>query len=205
MGDEQRGPPLTQVGNGPHHRGFRAAVQRRGRLVQDQQRGTGEEGRGDRDPLPFPARQPGAAFAKGRVDPIRQTGHHVEGTSPMQDVEQHGVLGVRPGEEQMIPDGGSEQVNILRDHRDPVPMVGQLDGGDVLAIHQHPALVRVVPALQQVHQSRLARTRASDQGQRLTRSDVEVDVDQCRRGRPRVGEGHPLEADRRTAQTCQTR
>ena len=51
---------------------LRFAVERGGRLVEQQQRGVLQEGAGDGDALALPARQADAAISDQRVEPLRQ-------------------------------------------------------------------------------------------------------------------------------------
>ena len=72
VGDGQHRATLHQVGEGSLHRGLGLGVQRRGRLVQDQDRRVLQEGAGDADALALAAGQLGAAVADHGVVAFRQ-------------------------------------------------------------------------------------------------------------------------------------
>ena len=70
--DHDRGAAVERLVQRGLHRGLRRRVEVRGRLVEDHDPRLGEQQPGDGQPLPLTARQPVAALAHDRVEPVGQ-------------------------------------------------------------------------------------------------------------------------------------
>src|ERR1019366_7544294 len=99
------------------------AVKVRGGLVEDEQGGIGEQGPGEGEPLPLAAGERGAVGADLGVPAQWQ------GADPVQQAGPGGRVGALlvgragPGQLEVVPDGGAEDVRILRAAADPGPDV----------------------------------------------------------------------------------
>jgi hypothetical protein len=72
MGDDDGGAVLHQPLEGILHHALALGVERRGRLVEQQQRGLAQQGAGDGDALALPAGEPDAALAQRRGEAFGQ-------------------------------------------------------------------------------------------------------------------------------------
>ena len=156
-------------------------VQRAGRLVEQQDRRVLQHHPRDRDPLALAAGQLHAAFADMRVVALATLG---VGQS-VDEVHRLGAFGggahlvlgrVGPAVHQVVAHRAVQQAGVLGDHADLASEAVLRDRGDVLTVDQHPALVHVVEAQQQVDQGRLAGARAADHADLLARADRQRQV-----------------------------
>ena len=94
----------------------------------------------------------------------------------------------------VVADGVVEQHGVLRDDADRRAQAGLRDLGDVLAVDGDAPRGRVVEAIEQAADGRLAGARRADDGAAGARRDVEVDALQDLPLRL-VAEAHVLEPD----------
>ena len=114
----------------------------------------------------------------------------------------HGVVGrVGTGEARVVPDRAGEEERLLGDDADLAAQRVQRHRAQVEAVDEHAAALGVVEAVHQLGHRRLARSGRPDEGDRLARGDVEVDVLQHRDGGV-VAEGDVVEADRAARSTA---
>ena len=71
VGDDERGAPAQDAAQPLLDEHLGARVDRRGRLVEDEDRGVADDRARERDELPLTGRQRPAALADGRVEPFR--------------------------------------------------------------------------------------------------------------------------------------
>ena len=83
------------------------------RLVQDQDRGIGEQRAGQSQPTALAARKPGTALAHPGVEPIGKGADNVADLGGIQGLPQRRVVGIGAGEQQVGSDRIVEQVRIL--------------------------------------------------------------------------------------------
>ena len=83
-----------------------------------------------------------------------------------------------PAEGDVFADAAGEEEALLGDDPELAPQRPLLDAAQVVAVDQDPALLRVVEAGDELGEGRLAGAGGADQGQRLARRHVEVDVAQ---------------------------
>ena len=162
MRDDQHGAVPGQPVKRLLHKVFRFGVGERGGLVEDQDRGVGQDGAGDGQPLPFPAGEPGAGAQHGVVA-VRQTQDAVV------DLRFAGrgldLLdgGIGDGQRDVLRDGAVHQLGLLQDETD---LRVQLVGGqrpNVLSPNAYRALLDVVESGQQRGEGGLAGAGRSDQ------------------------------------------
>jgi len=184
MGDQYRRPPPGQVGETLEHLIFRPRIQRRRRLIQDQQLGIPHIGPGQRDLLPFPARQvhPLAKIASQLlIIPVRQF--------------------FRKGIREALPGSAFDQLaifllidiadsDILRQRHLIAPIVLE-DDPDLAAkglrvifpqvdpIQQDPAFRRIIKPGQQFDQGGLTGPVLSHQGQLLAGAKGKAQMTVC--------------------------
>ena len=171
-------------------------VERAGRFVEHQDRRILEDRAGDGDALALAAGKLRAALADHRIvarafrqDEVVRRGRHRGGVNAM-------IVGVGAADADVLFDGAVEQPRILEDAGDRLAQRPARDRARIDAVDQDAPLMRVVDALQQVDERRLAGARRTDDRNRLAGIDLERNV-RRRRGRsserrsrrPRSGRG----------------
>src|SRR5215217_5663560 len=175
VGDGDHGPAGQDRRQGPLQVAGRPGVEQRGRLVQDQGVGVGQDETGQGDLLGLGGRQGVPAGPDDRVQPPGQGLDPVEGVDRRQGVGQDGVTGAGAGQGQVVAQAAGEDVLLLGDEDDvaaqliqgKVDQAGPADG-------DRPGAGRVDPG-EQPAQGRLAGAAGPDHGQPLPRAEVEVD------------------------------
>ena len=97
------------------------------------------------------------------------------------------------GEAQVVGDAAGEQERILQHDAELAAVVHEVDLAQVVAVHAHGALARIVEAPHEPRERRLAAARHADERDAGAGRDVEVDAVQDRVAP--VGERHALERD----------
>ena len=169
-------------------------VDRRRRVVEQQDLGIREQRARERDPLALAAREREALLADDRVVAVRQLHDELvrlRGTRRGLDLRR-GRVG--PAERDVGGDRVGEEERVLEHHADAAAQRLERRVAHVDAVDRDRAGVHVVEARQQEPDGRLARTRAADERDRLARRDGEGEVAQHRLGR-RVAERHVVEDD----------
>ena len=110
------GAPLGELAHHLGDGGLVLPVQGRGDLVEQQDGGVLDEGPGDGDTLTLPTGQAQPAGTDLRVPPVRQRLDDAVQAGAPGGLGQLGVGGLGPGDAQVLPDGGVEQVDVLEDH-----------------------------------------------------------------------------------------
>jgi hypothetical protein len=168
-------PSLGETAHRVDHVALGRSVQRRRRLVQQEQRPVGQERPGQGQPLALARRQSRAVLAQHRPGTRRQRVHEL-GRPRVAQCPRHGVVvGVRPGEAHVLRDGPGEEVRPLGHPGDPLPPAlrvhrPQFDSPDA---YRTAVLRRLHEPQHHVQQRRLADPARSDQGDRLSRFDDE--------------------------------
>ncbi|CAM5693919.1 hypothetical protein SFUMM280S_06782 [Streptomyces fumanus] len=162
VGDDQDGPAARGVRQRPDDVRLAAFVDGAGGLVQDQHRGVGQQRPGEGEPLALAAGQGGAAFAEDGPVTVGQSGDLVVHPGGAGGPGQLLVRRVRPGEPQVLGDGGVEEVRLLGDDGDVPAQRVQRVLARAPPAEEDPAAPRVVVAQQQGEQGALAGAGRSD-------------------------------------------
>ncbi len=195
MRDHQRRPPPRQRRQGELHRPLALRIQRRGRLIQQQDRRIAQNRPRDRHTLPLPARQPHPLLAQERVEPLGQLGEE-PGMRRHRRRPHLGVRRIGAPIADILPAIGAEDHRVLRHHPDQPAQRRQLHRGDIHPVDQNPPRGGIVEPLQQLKDRRLPRARRPHQRHRLPRRDLSRKRVQRGGVRPRrIAETHPLEAN----------
>ena len=156
VGDGDRRAALHQALEGGLDEPFRDGVERRGRLVEDQDPRVLEQDPGDREALLLPTGQLVAALADGRVISVGEFDDpFVDRGGPGGDLELV-VGGVRARVAEVVADRGVEEVRLLGHGPDHLPEGSELDPADIDVIDLDRAGVDVVQARDEVGGRRLA-------------------------------------------------
>ena len=203
------------VGDGDHglalHQGdqllldcrFDLAVQRRGCLVEDQNRRILEQHPRQRDPLALTARQLDAAFSGVRVvagpaHPVAQIDDERVRVGPERGLADLLVRGFGTPVADVGRDRAMQQRGVLRHHADGPAQAFLRHVAQVLPVDQDAPALHVVEPQQQVDEGRLAGARTADQAHALTGANVQVQILEhgaSALGQQPVTEIHLLEMD----------
>lgn len=188
--DQQHGPPGGQPPYGVDDARLALAVQARGRLVQQQDRPVGEERPGQGEALALARGEPGAVLAERRPRPVGQCRDEVVRARVPQRREDRLVVGVGPGEADVLGDRVREEVGALGDPGDPVPPAFEVQLREVPAPDPDAPLVGYGEPEDHVQQGGLADPARADQGDGLPRLHGERRGVQRRFGAALVAYGH---------------
>ena len=131
-------------------------IDRRERLVEDEDGRIAQDGAGDGDPLALAAGEPDAAFPDHGLVARRQDGDEVVGVGEAAGFL-HLVFGrVGLAELEVVLDGAVKEVGVLVDDRDLPAEIVCRHGPDVAAADRDGALLRVPEPQQQAHDRGLA-------------------------------------------------
>ena len=168
------------------------AVERRGRLVQHQDRRRLQHRARDRHALLLAARQFQAALADlGLISLRRHPDEAVDLRQPRRLLHL-GIGGVPAAVADVVADGVVEQHGVLRHHADRRAQRRLRDVADILAVDQDPAAGDVIEAEQQPRDRRFAGAGGPDDRNRLAGRHLEAETFQDRPLRI-VGKPHVLE------------
>ena len=172
MGDGDHGLAGHQPGEALLDRRFHFRVERRGRLVEDEDRRILEEHAGDGDALALAAGKLGAALADMRVEAlpapmVRKAGHERIGMRLTDRIAHRVFAGIRPAVEHVLADRAVQQRGVLRDEADLLAQRILRDLRDILPVDDDAAGLDVVEAQQQVGDRRFAGARAADEADLL--------------------------------------
>src|SRR6185295_15431466 len=176
-------------------RGFRGLVERRRRLIEQQQRGIADDRARDRDALALPARQRVAALTDRRVVFLRQAHDVAVNLGLARRCLDLLVAGAFLAEPDVLPDRHVEQHVLLEHDRHATTQRLAGHAADIDAVDRHPPLVRRVKAQDQVEQRALARAAGTDDRDTLADAELEAEIVEHRRLAAFVGEGDAVEGD----------
>ena len=141
-------------------------VERRGRLVEDQDARILQEHPGDREPLLLASGHPVATLADDGVVAVGEVDDPLVDERRTRGRLELSVGGVRAGVEEVLADGRVEQVRLLRDHADHLGERSERDLADVTPVDRHRASGHVVEPRHEIGDRRLAGpARADDRGE----------------------------------------
>ena len=184
--------------------GFR--IERRGRLVEQQNWRILQHGARDGEALALAARELHAKLADRRLIALGQIDDEVVGGGGLSGGLDLGVGGARPPVGDIGAHRVVEQGDLLADQRDLAVQGGERQIANIEAVDRHPAAGRIVEAQDQVEDSGFPRPRRSHQGNPLSGRDHQVDAAQGRRSldigkvqvfeRNRAGRGRQIDGAR---------
>ena len=172
-------------------------VDRRQRLIQDQDRRVSQQRAGDGHPLALPARQFNPLFTDDGLVTGRQTGDEVMDIGRPRGGDQLFLAGLGRAHAQVFLNRAMEKVGILRDHGD-LPANG-VEGqvAQVMAAQQHAPALRVMKAQQQPHNRRFATAGWPNHADPLAGGDSEIQTAVNRARTARIAEVDILEGQGR--------
>ena len=147
-------------------------VERRRRLVENENARIGRERAGDGDALSLPAGEVGAALLDQCVVAFGELVDELVGAGEPGDLDDARARHRRIGEGDVLVDGAVEQEVLLQHDADVAPEPRRIDMVQVRAVEQHLPLVRQVKALDELGQGRFAGARRPDDANRLARPDA---------------------------------
>ena len=192
MSDEQRGPAghdLLEPGVDP---GFDPRVDRRGRVVEDQDAGIGQQRPGQRHPLALAAGQGQALLPDDRVVALRQPGDEFVRLGGHRRGQDLLPAGVGTPVRDVGPDRIGEQERVLADQPDRGPQRVQGEVTDVVAADPQRSAGHVVEAGEQLRDGRFSRPGGADQRDGLAHRHVQRQPAQHRPAR-HIAEAHVVE------------
>ncbi len=136
VGDDEGRPPLHQLGQPFLDQRLALAVERRGRLVQDQDARIGQDRPRDRHPLPLAARELHPALADDRGVALRELLHELVAAGDARRPQHLLVRGVGPGVGDVLEHRAVEQEVVLEDHAEVGAVVAEPHLGEVVAVDQ---------------------------------------------------------------------
>jgi hypothetical protein len=174
--DDERRPVAHRLPQPLADQRLRRGVDRRGRVVEDEDAGIYQERACNREPLALPAGERDAALADDGVVALRQVLDEpvrLRGAGGALD------LGLRRPDEaegDVVAHGGGEEERILGDDADLAPERAACDVAHVDAVDEDAPRRDVVEARHERGERRLPRARVPDEGDRAAGGNVEVDV-----------------------------
>ena len=145
-----------------------------------------EQRAGDRDALALAARQARAAFAHEGIEPFGKRAQEFLGIGVARGLPQLLFARVPIAVAKIVARAGGEDHGFLRHHRDALANVGGIGVAEVDSVEQDPPASRIVEALGELEDRRLAGARRPDQRQPLARPHLQAEIVQRRVSR-RVG------------------
>ena len=199
LADEQGGAAAGQLLKALVHLVLSLHVERRGRLVQHQERAIAHEGPRQGQLLPLAAGQLTTAELTAKLcrQAVRERRDHGIGAGFRGRSVQPGRVVPRLDLSQadVLPGGQLVAHEVLEDHSHPPAQLGRVELPQVNAVEQDAPLRRVVEAEQQLDERGLAGAIAAHQRHRLVPPEMQRDIVQHRLGLAGVGERDLLEGD----------
>lgn len=182
VGNHQDGPVSARGAQGGLDEVLGDGVQRRGRLVEEQDLGVGDERPRDGHALPLPAREERPAVADHRVVPVGLRDDKVvrAGLGGRRDDQQplplRRVATARlvQAECDVLVDGGVEQDGLLADDGHVAAQPFHRELVEAMPVKLDGAVLRVVKPLQQAEYGALSTARGPDQSGGLARFDGQI-------------------------------
>ncbi len=173
VGDDDGRAALQRCGQGGLNIGLRGRVEVRGRLVEDHDPRLGEQESGDRQPLALAAREPVAALADDRPEPVGQRPDQIGKVGLVEGAPELVVRRPRPGEAQVLAHRVVEEVTVLGDHAGRLADRLEREVANIDAAEPDRARIGVVEPRDERGDRRLAAPRRSHQRDHLTRRGPE--------------------------------
>ena len=173
VGDDERRAVLRQLVERMLNFRLGQAVQRRGRLVQDQHRRVFQENARDGDALLLSAGQECAAFADVGVEAVRHCQNVVVNFRPFRGLHDLVHRRVGPSVADVFQNGVGKQKYLLLHDADVLAQAVLRQIAHVMAVYQNGAIGHVVKARDELAERGLAAAGWADDRDGLTRLDVQ--------------------------------
>jgi len=147
MSDDDRRPPGGGAEDRPLNLILRGAIDRRGRVVQHQDTGVGQEGSRQGDALALAAGQGHSAFPDDRLISLREGSDELIGLSRSRGGLDLSLTGLRTAEGDVLGHAAREEKHILLDDRDLLTESLQIPLTHVDAVDPHRTLADIVVRL----------------------------------------------------------
>src|SRR5208337_4781333 len=176
VGDDQRGAALHQRLERALHQRLALGVERRGRLVEQQDWRVFQDGARDGDALALAARKSHAALAEFRVVAFRQAGDEAVRGGLFGGGDDGVSARVRRSIGDIVGDARAEDEGVLGDEGDFRPKRGRIEAGYVDAVERDRSAERIVEAQGELEQGRFPCPRRTDDGDDLAWRDTNTHV-----------------------------
>ena len=171
------------------HQRFALGVERRCRLVEQQQRRVAQDRTCNGDTLALPSRQRHAAFAELRLESTGQAADEFGGVSKLGGTLDLGVIGIGPAEADVFARGRGEHHGILGHQRDTRTQLARISRSDRNAVERDHTMRGIVEPQEQVKQRAFSCTRGADDRNLLAGAYRQRNAIDRQRIRPRrIGE-----------------
>src|SRR5215207_3406630 len=195
MGDEQDGPPVNSREQIANERLGGLGIEVRGRFVQDQHRGLGEESPRERKALALAARELHPLLSDRRLDPGRKRAGSVRQLRTAKRVPELLVACIRTSDGEIRPNRRVEEMGVLAREREFGPDVVLAIVAEVAAGDRNAPGLGIEEPQKQVRDRGLACPAASDEGDPLARLEPEIETGQSRLLRGGIARGHCFQGD----------
>jgi len=149
-------------------------VEGAGRLVQQQHRGVLDHRTSNRNTLLLPAREEAPLLPNVCVKLVRKLLDESEGVCHLGRLLHLAPARPRLAARNVVGNGAREEHRLLPHEPDLLPQPRDVEGGDIMSVKHHLALVRVVEPLYQLDRRALAAPRRPDERTCGARGDFEV-------------------------------
>ena len=157
VGDDKDRPAAHQAVQTPFDELFRAGVNRRGGLVQNQHRRFGNGGPRNGHQLPLALTQIGTVGDQHRVIALGHMGDEVVGVGDLRGADAVLVCGIQTAVTDILHDRSREQVGVLQNDAEGAPQVVLFDVPHVDAVIGDLSGLNVIKAVDQVGDGGLSR------------------------------------------------
>ena len=176
VGHHQGGAALAQLVQGLLDENFRGVVQSGGCLIQNQNGGIFQKYPGNAQPLLLAAGEPHAPLTDHGVVAMLHGHDGLVNVGPLSCLNDLFFRSIQPSVEDVIPDTGVEQVNILLHDADVPPEGFQGEFPDIGAVDGDGAGLRAVEIGDQVADGGLAAAAGAHQGEGAAGGDVQINA-----------------------------
>lgn len=174
VGDEEQRPVFREYFEVVAHTFFARGVHRRGRLVEQQQRGIFQDGAGDSHRLPLSAGEVGAALADLHVEALRVVPHDDVDAADLHRLEQRLVGDVWIAHYEVVAQRPVEEHHLLRHDADGAAQLRGVNLAAVGAVYEDRPLCRAEELEDKLEDGALAGADGADDGDLLSRPDCEI-------------------------------
>lgn len=174
MSDEDEGFSRQHIRQARLEQRFGAVVHGAGRLVENEDRRTADQGASQRHGLALAARQQFATLADRRIEAERMPVAELVDTGDIRGAEQRRVVGMRRSGENVFAHRAVEQVDVLEQTADAPPQRRRVDLPQVRTVDQDGTALGLVEAEHEARHGTLARADAPDDTHTLTGPDEQA-------------------------------